>query len=920
MVELLFQLLQTCGEDLKEGWPLLVQLVYDTGSDAIPSLIPTAFKSVELLVNDFLPSIPPASILTLVRCVGKYASQNTGVNISFTAVGMLWKVADYLKKEGQRLKRDYISEKQKPILVIEERQDEDENLPNTLETSSQNETVVATGTEDISSNTTPAVSLPLSSSFASPLPDISRRKSSKRLTVVATPPTDITDDPEEQRQQAEDFLNGLWLEIFRQLRDLCIDKRPEVRNCALHTLSSTLLTHGDVLEAIWQPILCDVLLTVLDTVSNAHRLSKDEQGPLDAGKQNLIVHHSRNTAEKQWDETRVLTLQTVARLFKTFFGPLKMLFDFPVAWRRVLEFVEDAILHYSDEVGSAAVRAVQELLQAQSGTDLSDEDRELWDLAWQVYERIGPHAEVSDKVLNSVVESLEETYLRCKSIFVSRHYLSFLSLLDQLMLCPGAAPSNPSAKSSVSAAPKLSPLQRSIFALLEKLPPFDNVDNWTAYYARLVAHISIPLSQLAADLTLPVGPSTPSRTIKVVNNAQQTSKTIQMDPQVPKPTADKQSLNQLALAQRSLALVMMTYEQASEAVRAVVFEDLLRVAGQLMQTRYIPSRTTTPLNLWKAGSEAFILIVKLGLPAFQHATTNEDAIARVWMVMTEVLQSVILPDATVTASLPLPVLQDIVKESEAVDIALVNLIVSDMIPLSFDIPSSLHWRLIALLDTGAALHGLGHDESNNQHAHTHAQAHLLYREAFAQACVKNLFLACADDSPTTVKTGASPLHSSLQSVDESSPSSGIATESIRTDSRSRLRLKVAKMAAPCLLARCADVLRRFAIDERQSGQMPLPRNRLQEVTFVLEHLKNLNMHPDVFTNAVTATNGSETPMSTSSIISEDGTFVLPVRGPKAHLLKLFPQLVDCVTSKEMEFKELLKDILHSVSRQLGLES
>ena len=32
---------------------------------------------------------------------------------------------------------------------------------------------------------------------------------------------------------------------------------------------------------------------------------------------NILIHHSRDTAEKQWAETKVLTLAGVARVFNT---------------------------------------------------------------------------------------------------------------------------------------------------------------------------------------------------------------------------------------------------------------------------------------------------------------------------------------------------------------------------------------------------------------------------------------------------------------------------------------------------------------------------------------------------------------------------------------------------------------------------
>lgn len=48
--------------------------------------------------------------------------------------------------------------------------------------------------------------------------------------------------------------------------------------------------------------------------------------------------------------------------------------------------------------------------------------------------------------------------------------------------------------------------------------------------------------------------------------------------------------------------------------------------------------------------------------------------------------------------------------------------------------------------------------------------------------------------------------------------------------------KLVSMVIPVLLARCREVLQRFVIDDRQSGQCPLPRYRLVEVFIIRWHL------------------------------------------------------------------------------------
>ena len=55
--------------------------------------------------------------------------------------------------------------------------------------------------------------------------------------------------------------------------------------------------------------------------SSAAEESKEKSGGGEGqgggSKGNILIHHSRDTAEKQWAETRVLTLAGVARVFNT---------------------------------------------------------------------------------------------------------------------------------------------------------------------------------------------------------------------------------------------------------------------------------------------------------------------------------------------------------------------------------------------------------------------------------------------------------------------------------------------------------------------------------------------------------------------------------------------------------------------------
>lgn len=175
----------------------------------------------------------------------------------------------------------------------------------------------------------------------------------------------------------------LWVELFQILKEVSMDERPEVRNCAVKTLTGALSAHSFRLSALaWNGCVANVLLPLLEEVMQGGvvAVQSDENSSGGKGRSDvqLLLHHSRDTPRKQWNETRVLALAGVAKVLRTAMPRLAVLQDEsrrPLflmlskggtkgLWRKMLRAAGVAAASRDGEVAVAGVSALLELLSA----------------------------------------------------------------------------------------------------------------------------------------------------------------------------------------------------------------------------------------------------------------------------------------------------------------------------------------------------------------------------------------------------------------------------------------------------------------------------------------------------------------------------------------------------------------------------
>jgi hypothetical protein len=156
--------------------------------------------------------------------------------------------------------------------------------------------------------------------------------------------------------------------VFSTLASLSRDARPEIRNSAVRALVAAQAAHAPRLPAsAAQAALWDQLLPAVRAVRGAASggAATDHAGAAATpGKQRgvvMLLHHSRNTAAKQWDETLVLCLGGLTRVLRGQLAVAAAAPGFDARWAGVLDLLADAAVSPSREVGSAALACLTAL-------------------------------------------------------------------------------------------------------------------------------------------------------------------------------------------------------------------------------------------------------------------------------------------------------------------------------------------------------------------------------------------------------------------------------------------------------------------------------------------------------------------------------------------------------------------------------
>ena len=837
LLQALHSILQAAGQSMSAGWTTILDWLSQVceiggtpgsprGADgAVPTggkgdaagvskekvvvsataLITLGFNSIQLIVNDFIDSIPLDRIPLLISTIGQYCVQRHDTNISFTSIGLLWRVSDYIARiVGVHIVR--------------------------------------------------------------------RRASVADLHNGAAVSATANGSSTENDVLTEAAADRLMLSLFTQLHSLSMDSRPEVRNSAVKTFSSTLVAHGarmradaciQCLQSFQLPLLASLLEAnperEKESVGAAsHELGRDK----DSGRSvMMMVHHSRDTAQKQWDETRVFALQGAARVLKVYVEAWGQLQEFVELWPAYLTYCREAIGHRSQEVALAAVNALQEVMGAPSTQASFIDQPTLWLPVLPIYKQAVEYgvtqaeqlqtAGSSDTIGGSTTlatlspEAGWKHWMKVYTQLVSTWQLLVASaprlfsdtdltlLLDLTQKLTTFSPPTPKRKGIIDSE---TPLQAASLRLIEHLTPLPH------QYPMLLSHL---LSCL-------------------------------------RPAADQSTLS--PFTRKALTVLDAMYTGAPAAVRAEQFTLVVGVLSGVLRAT----------DGWvREGAEgvdevvnAFVHVVEVGLPAAAEAGL---AGTELWTSLLDSLSSMLSPSSAAATASPPTVLPPLFLPSvpvvlparfngaeqqlwEHLQISLIGLLVRHVLPSSLACPLDVQWQLILLLNLGYA--------SLQPAGSATLPPGPLPNELLSHACMMGLF--------------------------------ALVSLSSQPESAATCYLRVGVLCVPLLLHRCHHVLAGFVADQRVVAD--LPQSRREEMGFVLRELHSLSVHPQV--SAVLTAPSQLDYVKQLQALDELAESAV---GWRRHVLTLFPVLCDCVCVAELELRELLRDLLHQAAGEMGLE-
>ncbi|CAO3630367.1 unnamed protein product [Mucor hiemalis] len=742
------------------------------GPKSATGLIKVAFSSLQLICTDFLSLLSPDCLRQCIATLGSFGMQSDDLNISLTAVGLLWNLSDFIQT-----RRIDLATKMNVTATT---------IPNEKIDKTSMNIDLSLGDEDDSNPKT---------------------------------------------------YSTLWMLLLLQLSHTCIDWRPEVRNGANQTLFRTITMNGHVLGPyLWNACIWEVLFPLLDSIKmssiRATKISNSKMSSPnvnDRDSSGFMLHHSRDTADKQWDETKVLVLTGISSIFQDFLTDLYELDHFQRAFTLLLAHLEDSCLRSSQEVSLASIKSFRTVVTISPEFKNPAAMIDLWRRAWNTWEVIG----------YGISQSMDTAILIEKKNSPLLHEEAELHSLTLSLSSSSVAPissdfTQDTLTSYVGMFADLYALISDTFTLEDVGSLLSVLRNVLVYstspqYRPDVDHVS-PLQEAVLEAVQTLDMNTPGVPPLVLADLAEYMTLAFLSPPedgqnknrgyIPPSQRKFSTVTYIALNKKCSALVADLFKAHAQVVSLYsegVFERLIGAYGLPMKLKYDcpPSFKHSDDNtpLWKVATTGLLDILKIGLETLEKfgEEISTERFVGVWRTLVDILEGSLLSPSSPPESMKIEELD----VDEHFDISVLSVIQSDIVVHMGQprVPIEVIEKLINVIKEISRLYYI---EDTMTEKSQHAE-----EEDAGEA--KSIRFLASDRSSDIVGTTGTIVPVMKESFAYAALMTLFTLCSSEKQDYTLVRKRIAQVAIPVLLERCEIILKNYTADEPLLGRCPFPR-------------------------------------------------------------------------------------------------
>eukprot|EP01025_Chloroclados_australasicus_P051787 TRINITY_DN6035_c0_g3_i1.p1 TRINITY_DN6035_c0_g3~~TRINITY_DN6035_c0_g3_i1.p1 ORF type:complete len:1021 (+),score=174.23 TRINITY_DN6035_c0_g3_i1:409-3063(+) len=819
-LRMVLHVLQRHGENLRSGWAPILRLLRQVPRRHQDSKMQAlAFQSMELVCRDYLDHVTPELLPTVLEVVALYAKHSRDMNLSLTAVNLLWHAADLFGRQ------------------------------------------MGLARQQITSN--------------------AKQEETDPLQSVSSIPLD----------QSVPLLKS----VLELLRDVSLDSRTVIRNSGVETLMKVVNTQGAQMPLeLWVVFMEEVLLPLLKQIHLKSRTSSNEEldvlevGDDGDGRQiKGMVHHSMNTAQKQWDQTLKRALLGLTGMLCKYFPVLSTWVRWPTAYEELIQISEQSLIGERKDVTTQAINLLCSILRT-----YHSQPNLLTDVFWKralkaidvgiaanTVWKCQTHPAAREEIAKELFGLDEGLYAVAKSRFdLNDHHMLF-EWINRFGKCPYTVGAPPP-KVQGNFLPQVQKIVCVFFTPdLTPIPPLPVEEAWLKLIDVICGFLS------------------PQVLTKTENDIE----------------SDVNGLSDLWIEEMIQVLITLYCKYMSWRYQCITMAVVIEALGRCMKLR----TQERIRSIWRNAAQAFNNVINQGVPAISRTILDgKQPPEQIWENLVVTLQNFFFAPIQESANYDEEYVQQqqsqiqsyssgILQEEAELVMSVLDSLCDSILSICLHSPQKIRVRFVELLDEGVA-RGYRYPEPEA----------IAYR--FSHACMRKMFVLCGRGSSSTLVSHASNSSAGLSSV----PSSQQAGQGVMS------YLEVAQITLPMMIIRCDNILREYAAEENEKG-VHMETHKKDLVRCIFEVLQELQISWDLVESMVESWPAMQKLLGVvrehvheeeqqQQSQQEEKQLQQSQYKQRIHLLMLYDALCRCVISNDAGIRETVMELLLGAGDLLGL--